>query len=147
MFKTLFSLFLGMGVFCCTLLGQDAPPGDAPVVAEAAVTQVAAPAATAAEPLNTGDQAWMLACSAMVLLMTPGLAFFYGGLVGRKNVLSILMQCFMCMCMITILWVVCGYSIAFSGTELPGPGGPFIGDPSHLRSNRRPSLGMPTATT
>jgi Amt family ammonium transporter len=91
MFKTLFSLFLGMGVFCCTLLGQDAPLGDAPVVAEAAVTEVAASAAPAAEPLNTGDQAWMLACAAMVLLMTPGLAFFYGGLVGRKNVLSILM--------------------------------------------------------
>ena len=136
MFKTLFSLFLGMGVFCCTLLGQDAPLGDAPVVAEAAVTEVAASAAPAVEPLNTGDQAWMLACAAMVLLMTPGLAFFYGGLVGRKNVLSILMQCFMCMCMITILWVVCGYSIAFSGTELPGPGGPFIGDPmTHFMLN------------
>ncbi|MFN9601932.1 MAG: ammonia channel protein, partial [Planctomycetota bacterium] len=65
----------------------------------------AAPEAPAAPVggLNTGDQAWMLAWSAFVLLMTPGLAFFYGGLVGRKNVLSILMQCFMCMSLVTVL--------------------------------------------
>jgi len=85
-----------------------------------------APAAAPASTLNTGDQAWLLASSAMVLLMTPGLAFFYGGLVGRKNVLSILMQCFMCMGVVTVLWVLVGYSIAFSGTEV---GGGFCGNP------------------
>jgi len=114
------------------LLAQEAPPADAAAApVEAAVSAPAVP-----EPLNTGDQAWLLASSALVLLMTPGLAFFYGGLVGRKNVLSVLMQCFMCMCLVTILWVVCGYSIAFSGTELPGPGGPFIGNPmTHFMLN------------
>jgi len=56
----------------------------------------AAPAA-AQEGVDSGDTAWMLTASALVLLMTPGLAFFYGGLVRRKNVLSILMQCFLCM--------------------------------------------------
>jgi Amt family ammonium transporter len=127
------SLFFGMAVlFNSCLLAQEAPSADAVAApAEAAVSAPVAP-----EPLNTGDQAWLLASSALVLLMTPGLAFFYGGLVGRKNVLSVLMQCFMCMCLVTILWVVCGYSIAFSGTELPGPGGPFIGNPmTHFMLN------------
>jgi Amt family ammonium transporter len=127
------SLFFGMAVlFNSCLLAQEAPSADAVAApAEAAVSAPVAP-----EPLNTGDQAWLLASSALVLLMTPGLAFFYGGLVGRKNVLSVLMQCFMCMCLVTILWVVCGYSIAFSATELPGPGGPFIGNPmTHFMLN------------
>ena len=127
------SLFFGMAVlFNSCLLAQEAPSADAVAApAEAAVSAPVAP-----EPLNTGDQAWLLASSALVLLMTPGLAFFYGGLVGRKNVLSVLMQCFRCMCLVTILWVVCGYSIAFSGTELPGPGGPFIGNPmTHFMLN------------
>lgn len=133
MFRIILSLFFGMAVlFNSCLLAQEAPSADAVAApAEAAVSAPAAP-----EPLNTGDQAWLLASSALVLLMTPGLAFFYGGLVGRKNVLSVLMQCFMCMCLVTILWVVCGYSIAFSGTELPGPGGPFIGNPmTHFMLN------------
>lgn len=133
MFRMILSLFFGMAVlFNSCLLAQEAPSADAVAApAEAAVSAPVAP-----EPLNTGDQAWLLASSALVLLMTPGLAFFYGGLVGRKNVLSVLMQCFMCMCLVTILWVVCGYSIAFSGTELPGPGGPFIGNPmTHFMLN------------
>ncbi|MFM8572975.1 MAG: ammonium transporter [Pirellula sp.] len=99
--------------------------GPLTVVAES-VPAVAPPVST----LNSGDQAWMLASAAFVLLMTPGLAFFYGGLVGRKNILSILMQCFMCMALITVLWVTVGYSIAFSGTEI---GGGFCGNPmTHL---------------
>ncbi len=96
-------------------------PGPLTPVAETA------PAPTAAtSTLNSGDQAWMLASAALVLFMTPGLAFFYGGLVGRKNVLSILMQCFMCMAVVTVLWVLVGYSIAFSGSEI---GGGFCGNP------------------
>ena len=64
--------------------------------------------------MNSGDTAWVLMASAMVLLMTiPGLAFFYGGLVRRKNVLSILMQCFMIVCVISLQWVLFGYSLAF----------------------------------
>lgn len=63
--------------------------------------------------IDTGDTAWVLISAALVLLMTPGLAFFYGGLVRRKNMLSILMQCFMVLCIISIQWVVCGYSLSF----------------------------------
>lgn len=64
--------------------------------------------------MNTGDTAWVLICTALVMLMTiPGLAFFYGGLVRRKNVLSILMQCFMVMCIISLQWVLFGYSLSF----------------------------------
>jgi Amt family ammonium transporter len=64
--------------------------------------------------MNSGDTAWVLVSSAFVLLMTmPGLAFFYGGLVRRKNVLSILMQCFIILCVISLQWVLFGYSLAF----------------------------------
>jgi Amt family ammonium transporter len=78
---------------------------------------------SAQDEISPGDTAWMLTASAMVLLMTPGLAFFYGGLVRRKNVLSILMQCFMCMGLMTILWVLFGFSLAFGESVLGG----FIG--------------------
>jgi len=63
--------------------------------------------------INSGDTAWVLICSALVLLMTPGLAFFYGGMVRRKNMLSILMQCFITMCVLSIQWVLVGYSLSF----------------------------------
>ncbi|HET6490851.1 MAG TPA: ammonium transporter [Syntrophales bacterium] len=64
--------------------------------------------------MNTGDTGWVLTSSALVLLMTlPGLAFFYGGLVRRKNVLSVLMQCLIILCVITLQWVLYGYSLTF----------------------------------
>jgi Amt family ammonium transporter len=63
--------------------------------------------------IDTGDTAWVLISAALVMLMTPGLAFFYGGLVRRKNMLSVLMQCFMALCLISIQWVVWGYSLSF----------------------------------
>src|SRR5271157_4816221 len=64
--------------------------------------------------MNSGDTAWVLASSALVLLMTvPALAFFYGGLVRRKNVLSLLMQCFIILCVISLQWILYGYSLAF----------------------------------
>jgi Amt family ammonium transporter len=75
-----------------------------------------APLAAAAEPpkLDSADTAWMLTSSVLVLFMTlPGLALFYAGLVRMKNVLSILMQCFAITCIVTLAWVVVGYSIAF----------------------------------
>jgi len=129
MSKWLFGSVFLMGLLCCSALGQEANVA-VPVTAslpDAGAIAVAAPSnASVQSTLNTGDQAWMLASSAFVLLMTPGLAFFYGGLVGRKNVLSILMQCFMCMALVTVLWVFVGYSIAFSGTEI---GGGFCGNP------------------
>src|SRR5438093_10665108 len=65
--------------------------------------------------LDTGNTAFMLLCSSLVMLMTPGLAFFYGGLVGRKNVLAIMIQSFVSLCWTTVIWYVCGYSLCFSG--------------------------------
>jgi Amt family ammonium transporter len=64
---------------------------------------------------DTGNTAFMLIATSLVMLMTPGLAFFYGGLVGRKNVLSIMMQSFVSMGFTTVLWFICGYSMCFSG--------------------------------
>jgi ammonium transporter, Amt family len=72
--------------------------------------------------VDTGDTAWMIVSTALVMLMTPGLAFFYGGLVRRKNVLSIMMQCFMLVGVISVQWILFGYSLAFG----PDHGG-FIG--------------------
>jgi len=68
--------------------------------------------------MNTGDTAWVLMSTGLVMLMTPGLAFFYGGMVRRKNVLGILMQCFIILCVLSIQWVLFGYSLAFA----PGKG-------------------------
>ncbi|HEY1709430.1 MAG TPA: ammonium transporter [Rhizomicrobium sp.] len=71
--------------------------------------------AAAKDPLNSGDTAWMLTSSALVLMMTiPGLALFYGGMVRKKNVLATLAQSFGATCIITVLWMVIGYSIAFT---------------------------------
>ena len=67
--------------------------------------------------LDTGNTAFMLLCSSLVMLMTPGLAFFYGGLVGRKNVLAIMIQSYVSMGWTTVLWVTVGYSLCFSGGE------------------------------
>ena len=67
--------------------------------------------------IDSGDTAWLLTSTALVLLMTPGLAFFYGGLVRRKNVLSVLMQCFAAMCLVSLQWVLWGYSLAFGPTH------------------------------
>ncbi|MDD4894080.1 MAG: ammonium transporter [Candidatus Omnitrophica bacterium] len=64
--------------------------------------------------INTGDTAWVLMSSALVLLMTPALAFFYGGMVRKKNMLSVLMQCFIIMCVLSIQWVLFGYSLSFA---------------------------------
>jgi ammonium transporter, Amt family len=78
--------------------------------------------APAAPAISAGDNAWMLTSAALVLLMTgPGLALFYGGLVRRKNVLATMMQSFAMMCIVTVLWALVGYSLAF------GPGNSFIG--------------------
>jgi len=67
--------------------------------------------------IDTGSTGFMLVATSLVMLMTPGLAFFYGGLVGRKNVLAIMIQSFVSLGWTTVLWVVCGYSLCFSGGE------------------------------
>ncbi len=83
----------------------------------------AAPAlAQDAAALDSGDTAWMLTATVLVLMMTiPGVALFYGGMVRKKNVLGTVMQSFTVTCLITVVWMVAGYSLAFS------PGGDFVG--------------------
>ena len=76
---------------------------------------------------DTGNIAWMLTSSALVLMMTaPGLALFYGGLVRKKNILSVMMQCIFLMGLMSVIWVICGYSLAFGGTS------PYFGNFDHL---------------
>jgi Amt family ammonium transporter len=97
--------------------------------AAAAVPAVApaAPAPAAVAALNSGDTAWMLTATALVLFMTiPGLALFYGGLVRKKNLINTLMQCFVVTCLISVLWYVIGYSLAFTPRTV-GALAPFIG--------------------
>ena len=100
-----------------------APAAAAPAPAAAAPAAPAAAASAPPAPVpNKGDTAWMTIATALVILMTiPGLALFYGGLVRSKNMLSVLMQVFVVTSLIYVLWVIYGYSVAFTG------GNPFIG--------------------
>ena len=86
-------------------------------------------AAPTAPKIDTGDTAWLLVSAALVLLMTPGLAFFYGGMVRAKNVLNMLMQSMVAMSVVTVIWVLVGYSLAFS------KGSPWMGGLSWLGLN------------
>jgi len=78
-----------------------------------------------APDVDTGDTAWLLASTALVLLMTPGLAFFYGGMVKKKNVISTMLQSFICMAIVSIIWLFFGFSLAF-GDDIGG----IIGNPA-----------------
>ncbi|MBP9838806.1 MAG: ammonium transporter [Proteobacteria bacterium] len=84
----------------------------------------AAPQSVVGDAINGADVAWMLTASALVLLMTPGLSFFYGGMVSKKNVISTLMQSFIAMGVISLLWIGCGFSLAF-GDSIAG----VVGNP------------------
>src|SRR5213593_3335542 len=95
------------------------------VVSVAAVAFRAAPPSVTGGPINTGDVAWMLTATGLVLLMTPGLSFFYGGMVRTKNVVSTMMQSFVAMAVISLLWIVVGFSLAF-GDSIHG----LIGNPA-----------------
>ena len=137
--KKLLSMFalvsaLGLGFTANTYAEDAAPVADAaavvapaPVAADAAAPVAApaeaAPAAAAPAPVpNKGDTAWMLISTVLVTLMViPGLALFYGGLVRQKNMLSVLMQTFMIFSLMGVLWAIYGYSVAFTG------GNPFFG--------------------
>jgi Amt family ammonium transporter len=119
-----------MKVLCLTvaLIAIVASPAALAWAGEAAAPSAPSPAApapavpAAAVPkIDSGDTAYVLVGAALVLLMTPGLAFFYGGMVRRKNILGILMQCMIIICLIGVQWVVCGYSLAFA------PGSFFVG--------------------
>jgi len=106
-----------------------APAVSAPAAASAAAASVAAPAAAQpiTDKIDKGDTAWMIVATALVILMSiPGLGLFYGGLVRSKNMLSVLMQVFVIFALISVLWAVYGYSVAF--TE----GNPFFGGLSKL---------------
>ena len=83
------------------------------------------PAPTQEVKFDSGDTAWMIVATALVLIMTPGLGFFYGGMVGKKNVISTMLQSFMAMIIVTLLWVFVGFSLSF-GSSIGG----FIGDPT-----------------
>src|SRR5215475_4107552 len=72
--------------------------------------------------INAGDTAWVMVSAALVMFMTPGLALFYGGMVRAKNILAMLMQNFFCLGLVSVLWAVCIYSLAFHGT------GKYIGN-------------------
>ena len=112
--KTLVSaLLLALGLMCFGAAFAQAAPDAATVVAAAAAS---APAAAPAPHIDSGDTAWMLTSTLLVILMIiPGLALFYGGLARSKNMLSVLMQVFVVFSLVSILWAVYGYSLAFSG--------------------------------
>src|ERR1041385_5729539 len=94
----------------------------AAALAQQAPDKIAALEAAVKSAQSAGDNAWMLTSSALVLMMTgPGLALFYGGLVRKKNVLGTMMQSFILMALVTVLWALYGYSLAFSR------GNPFVG--------------------
>jgi Amt family ammonium transporter len=136
-------MLLGAVSFGGTTFAEDAPaPAAAPAAMEAPAPEAAlAPAPAAAAPaeaapaaeapkLDSGNTAWMITATALVLLMTiPGLALFYGGMVRKKNVLATLMQSFAITALATLLWMVAGYSLAF--TE----GGPYVGGLSKMFLN------------
>ncbi|KXU84442.1 ammonia channel protein [Paraburkholderia monticola] len=142
--KLLMSLLMAGSLLACGTGAALADDASAPAAASVPVAQAAAaPAASdaaAAAPaaptapfsvdsskINSGDTAWMLTSTALVLFMTiPGLALFYGGMVRKKNVLATLMQSFAITCVVTIVWTVIGYSLAFT------PGGSFIGGLSRV---------------
>jgi ammonium transporter, Amt family len=109
-----------------------ASPGNLLGAEEAGSTSAAANAASPAPKQDTGDNAWMLTSSALVLMMTaPGLAMFYGGLVRKKNVLGVMMQCMFLMCLMTVVWALWGYTLSFGG-DAPGPTPKWIGNGDHL---------------
>ena len=120
---------LGMAgaVIFCLMNGWQSP-----VLAQEQEEGAVAAAAVEVNQFDTGDTAWMLTASALVLMMTaPGLALFYSGLVRKQNVLSVMMQCIAMMGIMSILWVVCGYSLAFGSDILGG----YVGGFDHIMFN------------
>jgi len=120
-----------------------APAGEEGLVAETEAAAAAPPAPVTLESVDAkadaaalaGHNAWMLTCSALVLFMTvPGLALFYGGLVRKKNILSVIMQCLFLMGLMTVIWALYGYSLAF-GDPANAALKPYIGDGTYLFMN------------
>jgi len=108
----------------------EAAPAASPAVADTAAPAPSEPQLIGIDKISAGDTAWMLASTALVLMMTiPGLALFYGGMVRKKNVLATLMQSFATTCVVTLLWWLVGYSLAFT------PGSAWLGGTSRLLMN------------
>src|SRR5450631_1910784 len=109
---------------------SSAPDAAAPAPADAAPPAPTEPQLISADKISAGDTAWMLTSTALVLMMTiPGLALFYGGMVRKKNVLATLMQSFAVTAVVTLLWWLIGYSLAFT------PGSPWLGGTSRFLMN------------
>jgi Amt family ammonium transporter len=144
-FGILLGLLLSLGTYDASY-AQTPAPAAAPAAAPAPMP---ACDATAKPPIlskcktDSGDTAWMLTSTALVLMMTiPGLALFYGGMVRKKNVLATVMQSFAVTCLVTVLWMVIGYSWAFSD------GGPYLGSMSRfLLSGMSTDVVSPLAAT
>ena len=122
---TLFSVWLRtITILPCIMLltlplaaqEEDSTDGNAVTIESVASDELQSNSApTASKSPDSGNTAWMLTATALVLFMTlPGLALFYGGLVQSKNVLSVLMHCFTLACLASIIWVACGYSLALT---------------------------------
>jgi Amt family ammonium transporter len=125
MTRRILAVFAGLGAAAAGWAQSAPASAPASVDAKLAALDAAAKAAQSA-----GDNAWMLTSAALVLMMTaPGLALFYGGLVRRKNVLSTMMHSFVLMAVVTLLWAIYGYSMAFA------EGNPFVGDLRYLFLN------------
>jgi len=120
------ALVIALGTVPCAVAEEaNVADGDKPRAEEPAMSE--SPPPPAARQIDRGDNAWMLTSSALVLMMTtPGLAMFYGGLVRKKNVLSVVMQCMTMMGLMTVIWGLYGYSLAFGGSE------PWIGNGDHF---------------
>lgn len=126
-FLAVLALFGVVGLSAAPAFADDKPAAPVAAAAEAAPAPAAAPAAAPAPAagaaaaeipapkVDKGDTTWLMVCAALVILMSiPGLALFYGGLVRSKNMLSVLMQVFMVFSLITVLWCIYGYSVAFT---------------------------------
>ncbi len=135
------ALMMALSFFTVTtLLAQTAAAPAAATTAAAAPAAVAPAAPAAAPAISAGDTAWILASAALVLFMTPGLAFFYAGMVRKKNVMATIMQSFFMICLISVQWVVFGYSFAF------GDGTPWMGGMKWFMLNNMPDV-SPLAPT
>jgi Amt family ammonium transporter len=126
-----------VGLLFAGAVAAQEPPGEEPVAQEPVAREPAAQqTAPPAPTFNPADNAWMLVCSALVLLMTaPGLAMFYGGLVRKKNVLGVMMQCVFLMALNTIIWGTYGYSLAFGGDPNAPDFNRWIGNGEYLFMN------------
>jgi Amt family ammonium transporter len=122
---------------CATsVFAQEQPAAPAPAATAPAAPTIESVNKKADDAALAGHNAWILTSSALVLFMTaPGLAMFYGGLVRKKNVLSVMMQCLYLMCLNTVIWGVYGYSLSFGGNDAANLGSklnPYIGNSDYL---------------